>query len=51
MATHDVRRGLELADQVLVLDDGRVALQRSGRLDPADVAGACRDRSGAGALV
>ena len=49
MATHDVRRGLELADQVLVLDGGRVVLQRSGRLDPADFAVSYRERAGAGA--
>ncbi|HUK78009.1 MAG TPA: heme ABC exporter ATP-binding protein CcmA [Thermoleophilia bacterium] len=43
MATHDVGRGLELADQVLVLDGGRVALQRSGRLGPDDLAGVYRE--------
>ena len=51
MATHDVRRGLELADQVLVLDAGRVALQRSGRLEPSDLADVSPEHAGLGTLA
>ena len=51
MATHDVRRGLELADQVLVLDGGRVALQQSCRPDPRDVTDICREHAGVGSTA
>ena len=38
MATHSVERGLALADQVVVLAEGRVALEgRTADLAPTDV--------------
>jgi len=50
-STHDLRRGLELADQVLILDAGRAVYHAHGTLDPGDVLDVYRERVREGALV
>ena len=34
MVTHNMRQGLELADQVMILDGGRIVFRQTGRLSP-----------------
>ena len=51
LSTHDLRRGLELADQVLILDGGRAVYHARGALEPADVLAVYRERVREGALV
>jgi heme exporter protein A len=51
LSTHDLRRGLELADQVVVLDGGRAVFRAHGALDPADVLAVYRERVREGALA
>jgi len=51
MATHSLRRGLELADQVMILDNGRVVFRQSGRPAEADFEAIYRERVREGALV
>ena len=51
MATHNLRQGLELADQVMILDAGRAVFAHSGRLAAADFAAIYREHVREGALV
>jgi ABC-type multidrug transport system ATPase subunit len=51
LSTHDLRRGLELADQVVILDGGRAVFHAHGPLDPADVLAVYRERVREGALA
>jgi len=51
LSTHDLRRGLEHADQVLILDEGRAVYHASGALRPDDVLAVYRERVREGALV
>jgi ABC-type multidrug transport system ATPase subunit len=51
MATHNLRQGLELADQVMILDAGRVVFRQTGRLSAADFEAVYREHVREGALV
>jgi heme exporter protein A len=51
MATHNLRQGLELADQVMILDSGRVVFRQAGRPGEADFAAIYREHVHEGALV
>jgi heme exporter protein A len=50
MTTHNLGKGLELADQVLILDDGRAVFQQAGRPAAADFAAVYREHVREGAL-
>jgi heme exporter protein A len=51
MATHSLRQGLGLADQVLILDAGKVVFSHSGGMAEADFAATYREHVREGALV
>ena len=50
MTTHDLDKGLELADQVLILDAGRVVFRQTGRPAGTDFAAVYREHVRVGAV-
>ena len=50
MTTHNLGKGLELADQVMILDAGRVVFRQTGRPAAADFAAVYREHVRSGAV-
>jgi heme exporter protein A len=51
MVTHNMRKGLELADQVMILDGGRIVFRQTGRVAEDDFVAVYREHVREGAVA